>query len=374
MQGLVGLRWVLGIGSPGLLLLAACASPPAAAPAAAPTAAPTVAPATAAPAQAEPTQMTQVSIGNTGNTADAPLYIAYEKGYFREQGIDASFKYVQSAGDAIAPLGAGQLDVSAGAISAGLFNAVARGVDVKIVADKGVHSGSPVNGFTSAVILVVPKADVAKYRTLADIKGKTVALNSTGTGNEVMLDRGLQAIGLSNKDINIKPLGFPDMLPALTTHGVDLAVEIEPFVTQGQANGILEPWIKSEELYAGQEGGVLIFGTSLTKQHPDVADRFMIAYIKGVRDYYEAFGAKHKDQEQIAALIAKNSNVKDPALYAKMSWDPIDPNGYVNADPVAYDLDWYATHGYVQERPNLAQVIDNTFVDHALTVLGKYTP
>ena len=100
----------------------------------------------------------------------------------------------------------------------------------------------------------------------------------------------------------------------------------------------------------------------------------MTAYIKGIRDYYEAFGSKHKDQDQIAAMVAKNASVKDVSLYPKMQWDPIDPNGYVNADPVQYDLDWYASHGYVQEKPNLSQVIDNTFVDHALSTLGKYSP
>jgi NitT/TauT family transport system substrate-binding protein len=349
-----------------LLLMTACT--------AAPPPAPTAVPTPAAPAATEAPQLTPVTIGNTGNTADAPLFIAYEKGYFRDQGLDVKFQYFQSANDTIAPLGAGQLDVGAGAISAGLFNAVARGVDVKLVADKGQHSGNAQNGFNSAVVLVVPKGDLDKYHSLADLKGKTVALNSTGTGNEIMLDRGLQSVGLSTKDITVKTIGFPDMLAALTTHGVDVAVEIEPFVTQGAAKDILEPWLKSEDLYAGQEGGVLIYGTTMTKQHPDVGDRFMVAYIKGIRDYYEAFGSKHKDQDQIATLVAKNASVKDVSLYSRMQWDPIDPDGYVNADPVAYDLDWYASHGYVQEKPNMAQVIDNTFVDHALTTLGRYTP
>src|SRR5947209_4874210 len=134
-----------------LLLLAACAVPAAPAPTATP--APTAAPAA---------QLTQLSVGLTGNTADAPMFIAQEKGYFREQGLDLNFKIFQSANDAVAPLGAGQLDIGAGAISAGFFNAVARGVDIKLVADKGQHSGSPINGFTSAVILVVPKGEEGK--------------------------------------------------------------------------------------------------------------------------------------------------------------------------------------------------------------------
>jgi len=213
--------------------------------------------------------------------ADAPLFIAQDRGYFKEQGLTLTFQRVQSANDVVAPLGAGQLDVGGGAISAGLFNAMARGVELKIVADKGQHSGSPVNGFTSAVVLTIPKqeADAGTYRTLADLKGKTIALASTGSGNEIMLDRGLQSVGLTEQDMSLKPLAFPDMLAALSTHGVDLAVEIEPFVAQGQAQGILVPWKKSEELYAGQEGGVLVFGSNMAKLGQDVGCLFYTAAI-----------------------------------------------------------------------------------------------
>jgi ABC-type nitrate/sulfonate/bicarbonate transport system substrate-binding protein len=355
-------------------LLAACGAPPPAAPT-------TGSPATPQPATAAPTtasavngQLTEIRIGLTGNTADAPLFIAQDRGYFKEQGLKLAYTRVQSANDVVAPLGAGQLEVGGGAISAGLFNAIARGIDVRIVADKGQHSGSPVNGFTSAVVLTVPKQDADVYKTLADVKGKTVSLASTGSGNEIMLDRGLQSVGLSNKDVNIKTLSFADGLAALSTHSVDLAVEIEPFVAQGVAKGILVPWLKSEELYAGQQGGVLVFGPGINKLGSDVGDRFMTAYIKGIRDYYDAFGVKHTDQDAIAAILANNTDVKDVALYAKMGWDLIDPDGYVNGPAVADDLEWYVAHDYVQQKPDISRVIDNSYVEHALAVLGKYQP
>lgn len=324
----------------------------------------------------QPSQLTEIRIGITGNTADAPLFIAQDRGYFKEQGLTLTIQRVQSAADVVAPLGAGQLDVGGGAISAGLFNAIARGVDLKIVADKGQHSGSPVNGFTSAVVLTISKqdADAGTYKTLADLKGKTVALASKGSGNEIMLDRGLRSVGLTEADISTKQLSFADMLAALSTHGVDLAVEIEPFVAQGQARGILVPWLKSEELYAGQEGGVLVFGSNMAKLGQGIGDRFMVAYVKGIRDYYEAFGSKRRDTDAIAQILANNTDVKDLSLYSKMGFDYIDPNGYVNAEPVAYDLDWYASHGLLEQKPDLGRAIDNTFVDHAVATLGKYQP
>jgi NitT/TauT family transport system substrate-binding protein len=352
----VGLAWVV----------AACGGGASTPPANAPTA--------AVVSTTQPSQLTEIRIGITGNTADAALFIAQDRGYFKEQGLTLNVTRVQSAADVVAPLGAGQLDVGGGAISAGLFNAIARGVDLKIVADKGQHSGSPINGFTSAVVLVVPAGDADKYRTLADLKGKTVALASVGSGNEIMLDRGLQSVGLSENDISVKQLAFPDMLAALSTHGVDAAVEIEPFVAQGQAKGILVPWLKSEDLYAGQEGGVLIYGSNMAKLGADVGNRFMVAYVRGLRDYYDAFGSRRKDTDAIASILAANTDVKDISLYGKMGFDYIDPNGYVNAEPVGYDLDWYASHGLVQTKPDLSRVIDNSYADYAVRQLGKYPP
>jgi NitT/TauT family transport system substrate-binding protein len=69
-----------------------------------------------------------------------PIFIADKKGYFREEGLEVKVVNFRSAADMVAPLGAGQLEAGAGSASAGLYNAVARGIRIKIVADKGVVS------------------------------------------------------------------------------------------------------------------------------------------------------------------------------------------------------------------------------------------
>ncbi len=82
---------------------------------------------------AEPTA---VAVGATNSTSDAPIYIADAKGYFREEGLTVTVSNFRSAADMVAPLGTGELDAGAGSASAGLYNAVLRGVRIKIVADK----------------------------------------------------------------------------------------------------------------------------------------------------------------------------------------------------------------------------------------------
>ncbi len=76
--------------------------------------------------------------------ADAPIYIALEKGYFKQQNLDVEDVAFETGADMIAPLTAGQLEVGGGGVSAGFYNALSRGFDIQIVADKG-HVGSDSN-------------------------------------------------------------------------------------------------------------------------------------------------------------------------------------------------------------------------------------
>src|SRR5437879_13089487 len=80
---------------------------------------------------------TTLRVGLVAAVSHAGFFVPMERGYFAEQGLAIEFVPFRSAADMIAPLGVGQLDIGGGAVSAGLFNAMARGVDLRIVADKG---------------------------------------------------------------------------------------------------------------------------------------------------------------------------------------------------------------------------------------------
>jgi ABC-type nitrate/sulfonate/bicarbonate transport system substrate-binding protein len=80
-----------------------------------------------------------VKVGTLSSSSDAPFFIADAKGYFAEQAIKVEFVPFKSSTEMIAPLGQGQIDVGGGGLAAAIFNAVARGVDLRIVADKGAN-------------------------------------------------------------------------------------------------------------------------------------------------------------------------------------------------------------------------------------------
>src|SRR5262249_8679052 len=91
---------------------------------------------TAAPG--EPVQAPGLARGRPGALGVVPeagFFRAIDQGFFREQGIELDLTPFDSAARMVPALGTGQLDVGDGSHSAGLFNAVARGIGIKLVAD-----------------------------------------------------------------------------------------------------------------------------------------------------------------------------------------------------------------------------------------------
>ena len=122
-----------------------------------------------------------VRVGIIGASSDAPFFIADVKGYFGAEGLALELMSFDSGAKMVAPLGTGDLDAGGGAVSVGLYNAVKRGVGLKVVADK-VHYG-PGYGFAS---LLVRKelVESGKFRSYADLKGLRVAISGVGIGDE----------------------------------------------------------------------------------------------------------------------------------------------------------------------------------------------
>jgi NitT/TauT family transport system substrate-binding protein len=201
----------------------------------------------AASAQTSPTK---VSIGVVGSTSESPLFIADKLGYFREMGIVPDYVTSASAANMIAPLGTGQLDVATGGPSAGLYNAIARGIDIKIVADKGSTPKS--YGYMMypnqqlAVILYggefIKKADLGTRFMRAYIRGCRYYNDALRNGK---LDgpNAQNVIAIMTEFSSIKD---PSIIAAMTPNGNDpngrlnvasLASDLQFFKDQGLIQG-----------------------------------------------------------------------------------------------------------------------------------------
>lgn len=340
------------------LLLAACGG------AAAPTSPPASAAAASKPAAAN--QPATLKVWDGSSTIQAPLYIAMERGYLKEQGIDVQSVAINGALDAQVPqLANGQLDVGGGAFLPGLVNAVGRGIPVRLAAIGAMHTPGRSQ-------LIVARKDVAgSLKTYADLKGKTIARPAALGIVTIAVEKALQMGGLKPSDITWLEIQQPVTVAALANKKVDLAYLSEPFATQAIDQGSGVKWHEMADLVPNHVAAIWVYGSRLI-DNPDLGRRFMVAFMHGMRDYEDSFG-KNKDRAEIVSILTKHTVIKDPALYDKMQAIAEPASGEFPMDTLQDDYDWFKGQGAIQEpSPPLSQIVDQRFVQYAIKQLGPY--
>jgi NitT/TauT family transport system substrate-binding protein len=280
--------------------------------------------------------------------AHAPIFIADQKGYFRDEGLDVKVTNFRSAADMVAPLGAGQIEAGAGSASAGLYNAVARGIKIKIVADK---ASSPPGYGATKILVRKDHVESGRYRSLQDLKGMKFAMNAPGVSNTSTLNTLLQSAGLKYSDVETLDLPLPDHVAALKNKSVDASASVEPGPALAVRNG----------------DAVLVKS----------ARRFMRAYIRAVRFYNGALQNGRLDgpnADDVIAILSEATPIKGRDIYKLITPTGMNPDGRVNKASLAHDLAFYTGQGLIKGAVDLDQVVDGSFVEAVLKELGPYRP
>ena len=123
----------------------------------------------------------KVRVGANLASSAAPLWVAIERGYFKDEGLDIQIVRFQNTIDTVPVLTAGELDASGIPPDPGFFNAVDRGVGVKIV---GYYSTTVPNNKGLVVMVRQDLIDSGKYKSPKDLKGGQVGVTNT-TGSSV---------------------------------------------------------------------------------------------------------------------------------------------------------------------------------------------
>lgn len=367
--------WVLA----ALLVSAGCqAAPSTPAPTAAPvataapaaTSAPVAVQPPAAAAALAPAAFTVVRVGTLNATTDAPFYLAQERGYLREEGLDLEATSFDSGQQMVAPLGTDQLDAGGGAVGPGLYNAILRGINMRIVADRAQSvAGTRFNCLMARKSLV----DSGALRTMADLRGRTFAEPVPANILTYALERGLNQDGVRLDEVQLVTVPWPEMANAFANGVIDAGFPIEPFVTLSAERGVAECWRETADLVPGMEIGVLIYGPTFAEQHADAARRFMVAYLRAARDYYRAFFGDGQGRAEIVELMTRITPIKDPALLGRIAPTWLDPNGDVNTASLRDTQRWYVERGDQTTEVDLQRAVDPSFVAFALQRLGRYS-
>src|SRR5579883_451947 len=296
-------------------------------------------------------------------------FIAMDQGYFADQGIDVELVRFDSAANMIPPLGAGQIESGSGAIGAGLWNAVNRGVNVRVVADAGhVEQGFP----QQEMIVRKSLMDSGKVKTMADLKGMNVGMSVRGTSVEYAIVKMLQKGGLTMKDIN--PIEMPptEFAVAMSNGKVDAAAAIQPSVTQLLTEGLGAHLMYDWEAAPDNQSLALLYSPQMADS--DLAVPFMTASLQGVRVYDDAFQKKLPDARNKAFdAVVKYGPVKDRSVYEKYtSFFLIDPDGKLRMQSLNDQQDFFLSTGSQQQRLDFTKVVDTRFAEQAAAKLGPY--
>jgi NitT/TauT family transport system substrate-binding protein len=327
---------------------------------------------TAVPAQAAEPIVVRVGIASA--ISDVAIFIADKKGYFREEGLAVTITNFTSAANMVAPLGAGQLDVGGGSPSAGFYNAVARGIKLRIVADKA----SSMPGYAVNRLLVLKShVDSGRFKTLADLKGMKIGMNGPGISNRVTLDAALTKGGLKISDVETIDLAFPEHVNALLNKAVDASVTTEPQGTIAIRNGSAVPIVGDNELIPGHQIATVLYSEDFAMKNSDAAKRFMKAYLRGARFYNDALKDGRMagpNADEVIDILTQSTPIKDPAIFRAITPNGCDPNGRINIARLKLDFDFYRRSDLIKGNVTVEQVVDSSFVEMAVLDLGPYRP
>jgi NitT/TauT family transport system substrate-binding protein len=312
-----------------------------------------------------------VRVGILTSTTDAPLWIADRNGYFKDEGLNVQFLTFNSGETMIAPLSTGQLDVGGGSAAASLYNAVARGADVRLVADLG--SDPPGYGFDQMIV----RAELVKsgkYKSIKDLKGMTVATNALGSPSSTQLVKFLAKGGLTLDDVKHVYLPYTQHEAAFRSGSLDAASTIEPFATDAVKSGAAVRVAGDDEFYPNQEISVIMYGGAFVREHRDLGVKFMRAYIRGVRFYNDALAHGKLAGPNAAAVIKLlNEETKmDPAVLSDIVPTGANPDGKLNVASLRDDLAAFRGWGLIEGNVTADQAVDMSFAAEAVKGLGPY--
>jgi NitT/TauT family transport system substrate-binding protein len=313
----------------------------------------------------------KVAVGTGGSASDAPFYVAHERGFFRDEGLDVDLIVLDSGAKVIAPLGTGELDVGSGALSVGFWNALVRGIAFRIVADRG-HSEP--GSLYQTVFMRKDLIDSGRFKSLADLKGMRMGFAAQGVTSLSLLNEAAKFAGISFEDVIPVYLSFPQQIAALQNKALDGSLLIEPQATIAVNAGYGVRFLDTNAFYPHQQISVIFYSEKFATERRDTAQKFMRAWLRGVRAYNDAIaGGKiaGAGADEVVATMAKSFSM-NPTLVREMYAPAVDVTGAVNAAGIQKDLDFFMRRGWVTGQIKADDVIDTSFARNANAGLGPY--
>ncbi|WP_125099535.1 ABC transporter substrate-binding protein [Leucobacter chromiireducens] len=254
----------------------------------------------------------------------APFFIAEEKGYFEDAGVDVELiSKSGSSGETYQQVSMGGIVAGGATWGAGLFNATKAGASISVVASV---SRIPEEGKNPAPLMASEQSGITD---VSELKGKKIGVPGTGGFGVYSVYLALETAGISLDDVELVNLSPGDIPPALANGSIDASWTIEPISSAITAQGLGHE-ILDVSYQAGVELGALAFNSEYVDKYPEAVTAFTAAYLRAVQELEDGGWKDPADQ----AIIAEYTDLPVETL-TEIGLTVQDPEGAIDWEDVA---------------------------------------
>jgi NitT/TauT family transport system substrate-binding protein len=292
--------------------------------------------------------------------SDSGFLVAQEKGFFTEQGLEVELVRNNSSSEGMAAMLSGQADIWGGGIDPGIFNAIARGDGLKLIADKG-----QVPTDCNYMSMAVRKEELNKYSQImpAQLENARIAASGTQTGS-YYVDAALMSVGASLTELNTTDIPAANRLESLLSGSVDISLISEPWITYGIESEEIALWKPAEDLLPHLQISTWIASSQALKNKPDDIQRFVTAYLKGVHLVNQG------KTSELVDMIAKGTKM-EPSLVDRVCLPGLSDDGKVNIKSIDEYQEWLISKGWLDSKVSPDRYWDDSFVEKAQQILEQ---
>jgi len=304
----------------------------------------------------------KAKVGVLRLSSSAPVFIAQDKGYFRDAGLDVELKFFDAAQPIAVATTSGDVDFGVTAFTAGLYNLAGKGTLKVIGGMSREKAGYPLIGYFAS-----NNAYAGGLKTPKDLAGKRVAVTQIGSSFHYSLGLLADKYGFRLADVKIVPLqSLSNAAAALKGETVDAALlpvsTARKLLDDGGAKFL--GWVGDETPW--QLGAV--FASPKTLANRMLVTKFLAVLARADREYHDVILASVRDgkaeiddkTKPLLDIIAKYTNLPVEQVVGNCAY--IDPDGKLDVGNVDNQIKWLQEQGFVDKGFGADAIIDKDLV------------
>ena len=273
----------------------------------------------------------KIRVGLVRLISSGPIFIAEARKFFDKVNLDVELKYFADGALAMPALVAGELDLTASTLNAGLFNAVSKGAPYKLILDRGIEkpgSGSMTivasNAMYDAGFTSVDKAKL--------LKGKKISIQAPGSIDQYLFGRAAEKAGLDpTKDLNWSSgMSYPDMIKLMGVGRADAANIPVPLAFLAEKNKAGKIIGAGSDIEPNAQLACWVMSSKFLAENKSAAVRFSMVHTHAARLFNKAAAAKDPD---VIKIVSEATKVPAPLIErAAPRWTWFDEKGMPNVE------------------------------------------